>query len=122
MRESVVDKYLNRNYDFNRYNCGHFVADIWKDLTGEDISIICDSFLEGKLESFRQKRQDRERLANPPDNGVCVVLMRNSSNDIHAGVWIDGQILHLTESGAKYEPLENISAIRNDEPVAYYYK
>lgn len=119
---SIIDKYLDRTYDLATYNCGHFVADVWRDLTGEDISIICDSFVEGKLNAFRQQRQDREKLACPPDVGFCGVLFRNTNNEIHAGIWIDGRVLHLTEAGAKYEPLENITALRNDEPTAYYYK
>lgn len=119
---SIVDKYLDREYDLATYNCGHFVVDVWRDLTGEDIQLICDSFMEGKLNTFRQQRQDREKLVCPPDNGFCIVLLRNFANEVHAGVWIDGKILHLGETGAKFEPIENVAKIRNDEPTAHYYR
>jgi hypothetical protein len=31
----MIEKFLDKKYDENNYNCGHFTAELWFELTGE---------------------------------------------------------------------------------------
>lgn len=103
MSEELFRRFLLKSYDAKRYNCGHFVADVWKELTGENIEGFCCSFVSDSnqfLEIIKQREKLREPI--PP----CVVIMQSGMAIPHAGIVISpDQILHLDENGAKLESL-----------------
>lgn len=113
----IVDVFLDREYDFKRYNCGHFVSDVWLALTGEDIGSVCQSFLHGKINQFWEERNKRTLLKCPVSPCVCV--MKNKLHETHAGVFIEDKILHLSDLGVRYEPIEEIAM---PNKTVYYYR
>lgn len=104
-----TDKYLDKEYHFSSYNCSHFVNDVWFDLTGESIIGICQSFIQGRQRDFITRIRERVRLDKPVS--PCVVLMHNSQYVPHAGIYIDGDVLHLTETGVKRETIDRWKAL-----------
>ena len=88
-----IDAFLDREYDLHKYNCGHFVADVWKELTGEDITDIF---------SLTTNAKQRTRLKEPVS--PCVCIMRGIA-DPHAGVYLDGKVWHLTPQGVQCNDL-----------------
>lgn len=99
-----IDDYLDREYDIDKFNCGHFVAQVWRDLTGRDISGICSSFVTNDTEFFKKENRKFKHLHQP--ESPCVVLMRAPNVPSHAGIYVDAKVLHLTESGVRYESLD----------------
>ena len=98
-----LDIFLDREYDFNKYNCSHFVADVWKHLTGEYIGDICDAFVNSELDVYFNLFRQRKKLCIPET--PCVVFMQADKVVPHAGIYIDGRVIHLTQQGAKFEDL-----------------
>lgn len=102
----TIDKYLDKEYHYSRYNCGHFVNEVWTDLTGECIIGICQSFVQGEDGDFTKRIRERERLPKPVT--PCVVIMHSANSLPHAGIYIDGSILHLCESGVQFDAIERL--------------
>ncbi len=101
-----TDKYLDREYHYSRYNCSHFVNEVWMDLTGECIIGICQSFIQGSDGDFTKRIRERIRLEKPET--PCVAIMQTDQKIMHAGVFIDGDILHLTESGVQRDSIDRL--------------
>ena len=103
-----IDKYLDRKYDSANYNCAHFVCDVFKDLFNTDYYKILQAVLlptmERRLRSVNLGHL--ERLAVP--RSPCLALFQVGRNTPHVGVWLDGRILHIKESGVEYSRLEDI--------------
>lgn len=98
-----IDSWLDRRYDLRSYNCGHFVADVWRELTGEEIRNICQNVLNGDIRSFQEATRKYTRLPIPLS--PCVVIMRGKNLQTHAGVFVDEAVLHLTNDGVRYQTL-----------------
>lgn len=96
-----INKYLDREYDELRYNCVHFARDVWLDLTGEDIEQYVNHLL-GK--PALTTRFGFKRVRRP--TGLAFVWLRGWSES-HAGIFIDGKILHLSKGGALYQRIED---------------
>lgn len=103
-----IDKYLDKTYHFTKYNCGHFVNEVWMDLTGECIIGICQSFVQGEDGDFTMRIRERTKLKEPET--PCVAMMHSQDAIPHAGIYIDGSILHLTESGVQFIKVERLAA------------
>ena len=103
MGELSVDVYLDRKYNLTGYNCGHFVADVWKDLTSQDISEICSSFIEGDDELYSKLKRQFKKLRQPEN--PCLALMQSRNVAPHVGVYVNGRILHLSDNGVCYDSL-----------------
>lgn len=101
-----LDKFLDRDYDLHRYNCGHFVAEVYLEKTGVDITDICNAFLSGDLAAYKETRSKRKRLDGPIS--PCVVVMQAEHLTTHAGIFIDGSVMHLTQHGVRFEPLSEL--------------
>lgn len=102
----TTDIYMGRSYHASRYNCAHFVLDVWLNETGQDILRL----LEGVLCPPKTRKLDIKEARNvevlPAPISPCIVLMRNRWQS-HVGVWLRGRVLHLIEhSGVQYVPLE----------------
>lgn len=104
-----TDKYLDREYNYSRYNCSHFVNEVWMDLTGECIIGICQSFIQGSDGDFKTRIRERIKLETPET--PCVVLMHTVQCMPHAGIYIDGDVLHLTETGVKRDSLDRLKTL-----------
>lgn len=103
-----TDKYLSRRYNIQTYNCAHFAADVWYDLFGYDLSLQLTGFMRKKAE--REVRISSLRAFKKLDcpKSPCFVWLH--SRDIsHVGVYIDGKVLHIRESGVKLELLDTLT-------------
>ena len=103
---SSVDKYLDKKYNFHNYNCSHFVAEVWKDLTGENISELCQSFVKQDPDFCKTKLRARKRLRQPETPSVCFMQAHNLAP--HAGVYMDGKILHIGDLGVLLDPVSDL--------------
>lgn len=101
-----VDPYLGRTYDRRRYDCLHFAADVWRDLTGEDLRERLAGLLGAPADRHVRLRHLRafRHLAAP--RSPCLVLFQRPRTPPHIGVFLRGRVLHLREQGAVHQPLE----------------
>lgn len=101
-----VDKYLGLTYDKRAFNCAHFACMVWEDLTGQDIRANLTGFTRPRAERKVNIAQVRlfARLAAPVS--PCLVLMSRALGEPHAGVYLRGKVLHITEAGVNFEFLE----------------
>lgn len=114
-----LDKFMDCTYDRINYNCGHFACDVWKDITGEDISakmlplIEC---LDVKKIPIRAKNQfvKLDKKESP-----CLVLMRSITSSLHIGVYHNGNIIHLREDSVT-ENLPFAIATRLHRRLGFY--
>ena len=83
-------------YNKKSYNCFHFARDVWRELTGGD----------SLIGSPRELRSIFERIKSPID--PCLVVF-TGGRDTHIGVYFEGRVMHLTESGVSRERLASAS-------------
>lgn len=88
-------------YDKNSYCCEHFLIDAYKHYKHIDLT---DKLLKSGFFYAPNLRQFR-RLDTP--NQYSIVMFR-APNKAHVGLWIDGKVLHLEESGVTWQPLDYI--------------
>lgn len=102
-----IDRYLDRQYDAQRYNCAHLVCEVWADLKGESMAQTLRGFLCGPAHREARISDLRKiRLLERPET-PCVVLLQSPRQPPHVGVWIRGRVLHLPERGsAQFQPLD----------------
>lgn len=109
-----LDQFLDRRYDFDKYNCLHHTAEVWRHLTGDDILERLDGILDGiqraHLSAF-------EWLTQP--TSPCLVVMRHRGargrNEFHVGVFLNRRIMHITEhGGVQYQPTDVVAHGFND--------
>lgn len=110
-----LDEFLGRRYNFDKYNCGHFVAEVWQHLTGENIDELCKSFVQSDSETYFKLFKQRRKLRAP--ESPCVVFLQAPKLLPHAGIYVDNRVLHLTENGAKFDDL---SILRVYYRLSYY--
>lgn len=113
-----LNKYLFKKYNTDTYNCAHFVADVWKDLTGTDIQEYLECFLKPKKERgvSMTLRKHFERLDQPQT--PCIALLQRIKYAPHVGIYIGRRILHLHARGAQYADPEVVQ-IRY-RTISYY--
>lgn len=102
-----IDKYFGRRYNRSKYNCAHFVCEVWADLKGNQLAdalreMLCPpSARRVVLSDLRAVRF----LKSPED--PCVVYMTSRLNAPHVGIWIRGKVLHIVDNqGVQYQPLD----------------
>ncbi len=104
-----IDKYFFRTYNRETYNCAHLVCEVWKDITGQDLSGPMRGFLAGRgntraiLADLRRFR----RLDGPVS--PCIVLFQAPKLAPHTGIFIRGRVLHIQPRGVEFQPVEVIS-------------
>lgn len=96
----MIDIFLDRKYDPKNYNCGHFTAELWFALTGELKYQLCE---QSVTESFWSLKR-LEVVENP-----CIVFMKGS--ELHAGVYHEGLVYHMTVSGVVSHPLDFVKKL-----------
>jgi hypothetical protein len=97
-----LDKYFSKQYDEQNYNCLHFAADVWKDLTGTDIIDNINKILNSHLTKNEMRLFKKLNCPQSP----CIVLMQRRNCRPHVGIYIDNYVFHLTENGPHYLKLE----------------
>lgn len=95
-----IDNYLHRRRT-REYDCLAFAAEVWRDLTGEDLAAqITGAFAEHAALGLRRKLHVLERPRSP-----CLVLLNGGRSEPHIGVYVDGRVLHLGREAPAYQPL-----------------
>jgi hypothetical protein len=103
-----VDRYLDRTYDRRNYHCWHLIAEAWRDLTGEEL----------ELSQTGRHGPGFERVDQPTN--PCIVMMIQGGKVPHAGLYRNGRVLHIRQTGARFERLAD--ATRGFAEVRYYAK
>lgn len=95
-------KYSNVKYDDKTYNCLHFAVDIYKDLTGQDMGLFVGELMTDKHHRTINpaKLKNFSQITTPCD--ACLVIMRGQA--VHAGIYHNNTIIHLTEAGIQSTP------------------
>lgn len=113
-----VDPYLQKTLQPTKYNCWHFVQEIWKDLTGIDLgdqtpeNHSAESYKKTAV-AFAATLEKVPHLQDP-----CIVLMLRERVQPHIGVYYNGRLLHLNARGAEYRPIDQVTA--SYTTVQYY--
>lgn len=104
-----TDTYLMKRFNKDTYNCWHFVHEVWRDLTGTDLSTPNPS-----VESIAPHMQQIDIPESP-----CIVLMLRARCTPHVGVYYKGRVLHMNARGAEYGALDSVTA---SFPTVRFYK
>lgn len=107
---SSVDAYFSRIYNSRTYNCAHFVCEVWKDETGQDITANLAGYLcgPGERRAIKAQRRAFRRLATP--QSPCVVLFQGLRSAPHVGIYIRGRVLHISsKQGVRFDDLKSAS-------------
>lgn len=113
-----IDVFFNKRYDRRSYNCAHFVCEVWKHITGEDLSAKLTGFLKAP-EDRRAVLSDLrsfKRLQAP--ESPCVALMQRRGSAPHVGIFLRGRVLHIHEMGVEFQPIDVAS--RGFERIGFY--
>lgn len=97
-----LDKYRTKRYDDKYYNCLHFAVDIYKDITDKDLDIYVNDLMTDrenrKINTAKLKNLVSLKIPTDP----CLAVMHGS--ELHTGIYHQGLIIHLTESGVNCTP------------------
>lgn len=111
-----VDRYLDRRYDREKYNCLHFARDVWADVTGVDISdLLANVFQPEDRKVSKELLAKFHRLERP--ESPCLVLMTGVMES-HIGIFLRGNVLHIHEYGVEFLPLD--VACRGFKNIRFY--
>lgn len=118
----MIDQYFFKVYNADTYNCLHFAAEVWQDLTGQDIlEKLSLGFTVPASESFtlstaRHIKRNFTKLSVPESPSLA--MMQRARMTPHVGVFFDRRILHITEGGVEFQPPDVAS--RGFKTVTYY--
>lgn len=98
-----LSKYNDVKYDDADYNCLHFACSVYRDITGIDLSADVTELCQSR--SQRHVCPDKLSHFVLIDMPIepCIAVLR-SPVSVHCGVYINGAIVHLDESGIKSQP------------------
>jgi cell wall-associated NlpC family hydrolase len=105
---SSLDNYFSRTYNEKTYNCSHFVAEVFRDLSGIDISRELCGF-GGEIESREVRLGDLRVFRIGKMQDLAIAIFHGTKNETHAGVVLDGKVLHITARGVFLQPLEVVA-------------
>ena len=103
----TFDDYFDRVYNSEHYNCAHFVCEVWKDETSQDISVNLQGFLRAPKERKALLPQLRafKRILQP--QSPCIVLFQALREAPHVGIYLRGRVLHISsKQGVRFDLLE----------------
>lgn len=111
-----LSDYDNKQYNDNDYNCLHFAVDVYKDITGKDMGVYVGELMTGrkKRKVCAEKLKDFKQLDSPTD--PCLALMHGK--ELHAGIYHQAKIIHITETGVQCVP-PHIAELRHGR-IKYY--
>ncbi len=121
-----ADKYLSLKFDEQNFNCWAFVRLVWRDLTRVDLGDLTPGPQARRWYGQRRALDAAARIAalSPAfvrllrPESPCLALALRSGWTPHIGVVMRSNVLHLTESGARYEPVEAFGT--GFDEVAFY--
>lgn len=95
-----IDCYFGEIYHRQDNNCLHFSAKVWAKETGGEFKGVYD-FLHGKcsLATARKFKKLKEPVS------PCIAVFKGGT-ETHIAIFIRGKILHFTEAGVQYQPLD----------------
>jgi hypothetical protein len=100
-----VDMFLDRvPVPARKYTCLSFVLEVWKASFGEDVSGKFYRMLGGACDLRGVALEQRARFTKleAPVSPCFVLMWRINLKVPHIGIWYNGRILHLHETGAQY--------------------
>jgi hypothetical protein len=99
-----IDCFLDR-VPTKRYNCLDFAREVWRYLTGEDITDALQ-LLQGDFERRRVTKYGmrRFRRLERPET-PCFVVLKHPYSVPHVGIYLDAKVLHLNATHVDYQPL-----------------
>lgn len=106
---SLVNRYLQKEFQYKTYNCFSFARDVWKELTGTDLGDQSSDISGSQQYTDRALKvaNTLKSLEKPED--PCIVLFMRSRLEPHIGIYYRGKVLHLSRSGAFHMPLEHVA-------------
>jgi len=98
-----IDPLLDR-IPSRSYNCLDFAIDAWIHLSGDEhasekLRSLCD-----RIRIFLSAVRGFKKLSKA--SSPCFVIMQKTRTDPHVGIFVDGRILHLIESGVEFQPIQ----------------
>lgn len=110
---------LNKKYDADAYHCVHFVVDAWRELTQHDLSQQFAPLLQpiASIDAARSVWESFEEIVLPVS--PCVVLMRCGADTSHMGVFYDGKVFHMRETGPHGA---TVPQLRMEYPTMRFFK
>ncbi len=114
-----IDPLMSRQFDRDHYHCVHFLIEAGKHLFDYDYShcfLGLTGSLDNPLEPSKQGMNATEKVDKP--NSGTIVLMIALDNKHHVGLYYDGRVLHLPETGARFDMLRSIN--RQYKKVWFY--
>lgn len=114
----TVDKYLNKRFNLHHYNCWDLVREVMIELTGKDIGDRTPNppTALSRIRKFNDEEKDFIKLDKP--ESPCIVLFKRKKGIPHVGVFWKNKVLHLPETGAKYQPLNIVAVTFTD--IGFY--
>lgn len=113
-----IDKFLDKIYHEEHYNCAHFVCEVWKELKGYDISkTLAGALTRPSRRSLVAHDLRTFELLTVPSS-PCVALFQSKRKDTHVGIWFLGKILHITSNGVEWTLMETV--LMNFNSVRFY--
>lgn len=107
---SLVDRYLQKTFNYQTYNCYHFVRDVWLELTGIDLGDQVPDQKSSSIYNEKALQVANTLTALDTVQNPSIVLFQRLRVEPHIGVYFDGRVLHLSRHGAYYMPLDQVSA------------
>lgn len=104
-----VDKYLDRQFNAQTYNCWSFVREVWADLTKSDLGHQTPESANNLICSL---------CRTPAPTDPCLVLLAKQNQEPHVGIYYQGRLLHLSKTGPEYRPLNQVTLLYKE--VQYY--
>lgn len=113
-----IDSFFHKKYDRDHYNCAHFVCDVWRHETGEDINHALECFLRPPKDRVADPslRNRFQKLSEP--ESPCLVVMHRRNSPPHAGIYLRGRVFHIHEDGVQFQPVDVAS--RGFDRVGFY--
>lgn len=103
-----LDVYYDKVYNESKYNCAHFVCEVWEKLTGFDVSWA----LAGAMTGQTDRRLDAHRLLSlkrlEAPESPCIALFQAGRRAPHVGIFLEDKILHITKDGVNWSSVENV--------------
>lgn len=93
-----LDQFLDRTWSQN-YTCNEFACEVWKHITGEDLTERLNAFLNGNG-SFTPLQM--------PES-PCLAFFTRKGAASHIGLYVDGRLFHLTGQGVHFVELEIVA-------------
>jgi hypothetical protein len=91
------------------YNCLDFVTEAWDHLIGDSGVMASLTALNEGIHAEDGKVvlsavRGFQRLSQPAS--PCFVVMQRSKTQPHIGIYYNGRVLHMKETGVEYQPIQ----------------